>query len=231
MTSNLPNFTRRPPAAGDPWGAIPASQLLGEVKKFAPRGWPNTFEYSNTSYFLLAEIIEAVSVPGASGPNGYKEVLKSALFAKAGMTSTGFIGDDARGRAASPHYQRRPAFLQPDWMKGSGDVASTVLDIHAWNTALMQDRVLSPAMRRHMFSDGGRVGPSLWYGMGWFVEHKKDRDEFTHAGTVPGYTSFNAIMRRTDDGSWASVTLLANSDGIEGLDELASDLGDRALAR
>jgi hypothetical protein len=41
---------------------------------------------------------------------------------------------------------------------------------------------------------------------------------------VPGFTSYNAIHKRPASASWLSVTLLTNSDGIEGLDELADAL-------
>jgi D-alanyl-D-alanine carboxypeptidase len=37
MTSNLPNFTRRPPENVDPWGAVPAPRLLNELKKWSPQ--------------------------------------------------------------------------------------------------------------------------------------------------------------------------------------------------
>ena len=70
MTSNLPNFTRRPPAATDPWGRIGAPELLSAIKSLRPWGWPDSFEYSNTSYFLLAEIMEEAIAPGEQLPKG-----------------------------------------------------------------------------------------------------------------------------------------------------------------
>jgi len=60
MTSNLPNFTQHPPPGADPWGAVEAPRLFAALKRQTPHGWPNTFEYSNTGYFLLAHSIEAV---------------------------------------------------------------------------------------------------------------------------------------------------------------------------
>ena len=60
MTSNLPNFTLHPPPEADPWGAVATPQLLAALKQLPPHGWPNTFEYSNTGYFLLANALEAV---------------------------------------------------------------------------------------------------------------------------------------------------------------------------
>jgi hypothetical protein len=80
-----------------------------------------------------------------------------------------------------------------------------------------------------MLSDGARVTPELYYGMGWFVEHRARRDVFTHSGLVPGFTSYNLIAAETENngirsGTWTSVTLLVNTDVIDGLDNLAEDL-------
>jgi CubicO group peptidase (beta-lactamase class C family) len=222
MTSNLPNFTRRPPPNVDPWGAVAAPRLLDELKKLSPHGWPDSFEYSNTSYFLVAQIIEAVGRADHVPIGSYRDAIRAAVIDKAGMTQTGFAGAYAPGSdLAQPHYRRRPAFAKPDWLNGSGDMASNVVDLFAWNKALMAGRVIGAASRAAMFSDAARVGPVTYYGMGWFVAHENGWDRYSHSGSVPGFTSYNAIHKRPTSASWLSVTLLTNSDGIEGLDELA----------
>jgi len=235
MTSNLPNFTRRPPAATDPWGRIGAPELLSAIKTLRPSGWPDSFEYSNTSYFLLAEVMEEVIAPGEPLPKSYRDYLRSVIFPRAAMSETGFVGDYAAGTiVASPIHRRRPAFDQPDWLKGSADVASNVVDMFAWNRALMEGRVLNGASRALMFSDAARVTPQDYYGMGWFIRHEDKRDVFSHSGLVPGFTSYNTIVRpeaRADQpgADWVSVTLLVNCDEIDGLDRLAEDLVRLAL--
>lgn len=227
MTSNLPNFTRRPPSGVDPWGAIPAPTLLGELKKTAPRGWPDSFEYSNTSYFLLAEAVDALA---GGGDGTFRDRLRADLFSKAGLTTTGFIGDYPPGSVlAAPHYRRTPAFIKPNWLKGSGDMASSAADLFRWSKTLMEGRILSPAMLDLMLSDAARVDPLTWYGMGWFVTHRDGSDIYFHSGTVPGYTSQMLIMRDARSARWVSVVLLSNSDGIEGLDQLADDIASAII--
>lgn len=224
MTSNLPNFTRLPPSSTDPWGRIGAPELLSELKKLRPSGWPNTFEYSNTSYFLLAEAIEEAVAPGESAPHSHHEYLRRVIFPRAGLVETGFVDDPASGRAvARPIHRKTPVFDQPDWLKGSADVASSATDLYAWNAALMSGRVLPAELFALMVSDGARVTPDLYYGMGWFVEHRAAGDVYTHSGLVPGYTSYNLIARGAGD-AWTSVTLLVNTDLVDGLDVLAEDL-------
>ncbi len=226
MTSNLPNFTRRPPTDTDPWGSVPASRLLAEVKKMSPHGWPNTFEYSNTSYFLLAQIIAAVH-PAHPEHGSYREYIRAVTIDKAHLDETGFSGDDALApELAEPHYQRQPAFTKPDWLTGSGDMQSTAVDLLAWNRSLVAGEIIGPDSLAAMFSDGARVGPTTYYGMGWFVEHTDRWDRFSHSGSVPGFTSYNSIRKRQDGSSWRSVTLLTNSDGVEGLDDLADKIFD-----
>lgn len=227
MTSNLPNFTRRPPPNVDPWGAVPAPRLLDELKKLSPKGWPHSFEYSNTSYFLLAQTIAALRTDLPAGVAGYRDYIRAVTIRKAGMMQTGFADEERAGSdLAEPHYRRRPAFSKPDWLNGSGDMASNVVDLFAWNRALMTGEIIGPGSLKAMFGDGGRVGPFTYYGMGWFIEHAEGWDIFYHSGSVPGFTSYNTILKREDRADWLSVTILTNSDGVEGLDQLAGDIVD-----
>ncbi len=222
MTSNLPNFTAEPPPESDPWGAMPASRLLGEVKKLAPTAWPNSFSYSNTSYFLLSEIIEmrAGGQMPVDGASQYREFLRSELFTPAGMVHTGFASE-LEAEVATPHYRRHARFGKPDWFKGSGDVVSSVRDLFAWDKALMEQRVVSPRVRELMFTPSAPITPSLSYGMGFYVERAPGLEIYSHSGTVPGYTAFNAIVVEKGKPGWIGVTILTNSDGIEDLQRLA----------
>jgi D-alanyl-D-alanine carboxypeptidase len=231
MTSNLPNFTKQPPPETDPWGAIPASRLLTEVKKLTPNGWPNSFSYSNTSYFLLSEIIEMRAPPASRGvdASAYREFLQTELFQPAGMTRTGFAGHVPAAEVAVPQRRRDIGFDKPDWFKGSGDIVSSVADIFAWDKALMQGNVVSPETRELMFSRQAPITPLLAYGMGFYVERVPGLRIFSHSGTVPGYTAFNAIIVELGKPGWISVTILTNSDGLEDLPKLADELAVVAL--
>ena len=227
MTSNLPNFTRRPPPATNPWGRIGAPELLSKVKKMRPWGWPNTFEYSNTSYFLLAEVIEEAVLPEDARPSAYDAYLRRNIFPRAGLVETGFIGDYSPGsHVALPVGRRLRVFDQPSWLKGSADMTSSAADLFAWNAAFMEGRVLPPEYSALMITGAGRVSPEIYYGMGWFVEYRREHEVFSHAGMVPGYTSINMIAAETGgDRGWTSVTLLLNTDvAPDELQNLAKEL-------
>lgn len=223
MTSSLPNFTRRPPAELDPWGAVAAKDLLAALSRLRRREMTGSFEYSNTGYFLLSEILRA----GGAGQT-YEEAVRHFAVERAGLKSTGFAGEHAfESAVAKPHYRRRPAFIASSWLQGSADMVSSVEDLFAWNTALMAHRVLDGGSLRVMLTDAARVDVWTYYGMGWFISHKDGSDTYFHSGTVPGYTGFSAISRKSN-GSWCSVSVLTSSDSVEGLDALADEFLDLA---
>lgn len=225
MTSNLPNFTRRPPPELDPWGAVALPELLGAVKRLRPQGWRSSFEYSNTSYFILASIIDAVTVPGSGTALPFRESMSALLLEPLGLYATTFFDEVPKaGNFALPHHQRRPAFGAADWLRGSGDMVSSVRDVAKWNAALLAGKVISAASIDEMFSETARVTPTLYYGMGWYVSQSDGCTLYTHSGSVPGYTAMNAICRDVKRHIDVSVTVLTNADGIEDLEEVSDAL-------
>jgi D-alanyl-D-alanine carboxypeptidase len=257
MTSNLPNFTGRPPDDANPWEPITAKHLLEDIENSSPPSPSNEFDYSNTNYFLLSELMEQVVMPGETAPESYHDFLRKRIFQPAGMLNTSFIGEQRgdldppdpyapveaqsqpistasveQGAAlASPDYRlrRRPPFTNPDWLKGSGDMVSSAVDLFAWHKALMDGEIISADIRDEMFSDTARVAPLIYYGMGWFSEHKDDRDVYSHSGAVPGYTSYNTIIRLKSGDRWISITLLSSCDQLDGLDDLADSMAEIVL--
>jgi CubicO group peptidase (beta-lactamase class C family) len=225
MTSNLPNFTVRPPSGLDPWGAAPAQHLLGEFKKLTPAdGWSRSFRYSNTSYFMLAELLDRVTTSDGQSIGSYVMRVQR-LFDAADMRSSGFVGELKSPReVATPSYRRRPAFLKPDWLKGSGDMVSNAIDLFRWNVALMDGKVINRESLRLMFAESARVTPRKWYGMGWFIEQRTDRTIYSHSGFVPGFTTLNAIVRPTGTSDWASIVILTNADEADDLERIADDI-------
>lgn len=235
MTSTLPNLLERPPASADPWGNVPAAQLLDALRTLPLSRRRGAFAYNNFNYFLLAEIIEAVAAADADGPLRFSEYVMAKVVTPAGLKSTGFIGDhDARRSMTeaianwgdTPHYKRRPAYVAADWMKGAAEMTSSAVDLFYWNKALIDGHVLRPAFRDLMFSDAVRIGPFMSYGMGMFIKHVPGWDWYYHTGHVPGYTSLNAVVKSRYAGSWISVSLLTNADAVEGLDALSETIVD-----
>ncbi len=225
MTSNLPNYTRRPPDGLDPWGTVASHDLLAALKGYRPRGWPGSFEYSNTSYFILSEMAGSMRLPDGRLAGGLHDFLRDDIFKRAGMRDTGFAGEhELESRLPIASYKRKPVFSSPDWLRGSADMLSTAADLFRWNAALLSGDIIASPSLDDMLSEGGRVSPTTYYGMGWFIRAEGAWTHYSHTGSVAGFTSCNAIARAKDGGDWISVSLLSSADGVDGLEQLADDI-------
>ena len=103
--------------------------------------------YSNSGYTLLAAIIENVS------GQPYAEYVRSELMEPAGMTSSGFHGEDlwddtqvARGRGGRMYGDNAPHHWPfPTWvLTGAGGIVANAEDLLAWIRAVRGGDVLGP---------------------------------------------------------------------------------------
>lgn len=179
------------------------------------------WEYSNTGYYVLAEIITRVS------GKPWAEFIQERVFAPAGMAvtaptnaappqlATGYSGKDNQQRA-------------DDWIavRPSGAFLSTVGDLAKWDALLYSDRVLTEESRRHMWTPvqlaNGSTHP---YGFGWHVETKRSGQRAVwHGGGLPGFASY--FGRFLDDR--VSVIVLTNGNDVDVI-ALANGLADLYL--
>lgn len=217
MTSNIPSFTSDPLAvqiAADPIAAI---KLLNRIKIYSLFGWPEAYYYSNSNFFLLAEITEGIK--GAGQPAGisyFHNHIRDRIFTKAGMTSAGFIGEitPAGATDAQPNYVNSPSFNQPDWPKGAGDIISSVADMARWNISLMSGNVVSHGSLDTMLMPVAPTQSATYancaYAMGWFVCDTPAFRSYEHDGEISGFRAYNAVARQ--GASWMSVTAVVNTD-------------------
>jgi CubicO group peptidase (beta-lactamase class C family) len=170
------------------------------------------FSYSNTNYFLLANVIEFFKAPNGDYSYNYQTWLRSRIFAKAGMSNTGFIGDSFPGAlvAPPPYDLSHSSYAQPAWPKGAGEIASSVNDLMKWHAALMNASLTSVQARNLLFTPA----PNSTYAMGWDTAFGGGFGWFSHGGDIPGYVSFSGIFVNFSTGKWVSVALLANNDNV-----------------
>lgn len=182
--------------------------------RFAPG---ENWEYSNTGYFVLAEIIRIV----AGRP--WTEYLRDAVFKPSGMNSTwptnttepvpnrgqGYVDNDAPRNA-------------PNWvaLRPSGAFLSTALDLAKWDAMLYTDTVLTDASRRQMWTpvtlNDGRSYP---YGFGWMFARINGHRLVHHPGGMPGARA--DVARFVDDRLTIIVTM--NLDDVD-IDAIVSGL-------
>lgn len=181
------------------------------------------FNYSNKGFRYLGELVEKVS--GKSYDENAKE-----LFAKAGMkissTPNLFQGKDFAGAYTgnSNNFQKienMPKRLADKEISvAAGGILSTVPDLHRWNDALYNGRILKPeSLQKFMEKSSGRNHPILGkmgYGFGIMMNPQKPVAYF-HTGYVKGSPSLNIYYPETK----TSVIILSNiADESKGKDAI-----------
>lgn len=143
------------------------------------------YEYSNSNYFLLANIVEK-----ASGI-AYHKFLREQFFEPLEMKHTGFVDDiqkdEKLASALSVEDLKKEYFYCPGVTKGAGDVVSNAEDMDKWMRGLSTGKILSTEGFRQMAET---VNPESTeeYGYGlWHMPY----DGVGHVGQIP--PSFGAV--------------------------------------
>lgn len=207
-TSGIPNYT-----AVKDWieiGKQPMTraQLLAlfadKPLDFAPG---THWDYSNSNYYLLGMVIEAVT------KRRYADVIRDQLLVPAGMRASGYCSD------AMPHHAQgyslkggEPTPAQPLDMAhpyAAGALCATVTDMIAWQRALDTGVLLRPQTLARMraqakLADGKPTG----YGYGLFIGDIAGHPRIGHGGGINGFTSM--LARYPDDD--LTIAVLANAE-------------------
>jgi CubicO group peptidase (beta-lactamase class C family) len=135
-------------------------RILGQELLFSPGGGQ---AHSHSAWVLLAALVEVVS------KQSYGDFLRAHFFAPAGMTRTGLhedlerfpddelavgYGGQSAGRINSPKHWGPTSWL----VVGSGGMASTPHDLHAWLDAMRRGKLLTPAAEAKYWSHGLLAG-------------------------------------------------------------------------
>jgi CubicO group peptidase (beta-lactamase class C family) len=169
------------------------TRWAGQVLDFDPG---TAWQYSNTNYVIAAAIVERVS--GKS----LVEYLSERIFGRLGMlTVADFDAGPLSASDAAPLLRHAGGPLREapkearGWLFGAGQLAMTARDLAAWNIALMNQAVLSPASSRAqqtatLLANGTATG----YGLGLNVGLAGGgRRRLSHGGAVSGYTTSNLV--------------------------------------
>lgn len=149
--------------------------LFAEELDFEPG---DDYEYSNSNYLLLSEIVEQVSgVP-------YHDYIKTNFLKPLGMTSTGFVEEitgDYEWTSALSKTELMNETTSPGLAKGAGDIVTNAADMDKWMHGLSSGKVISTDAFRQMTEN---VNPNSFedysYGL-WKMAY----DGVGHAGRIP----------------------------------------------
>lgn len=176
---------------------------------------PNArFNYNNTNYMLLAYIVEKLS-----GEN-FRAYAKKNIFEAAGMTET-FIYDPSHPemleKAATGYIPRRggPAvsdFNHLDGVNGDKGIYSTVEDLHRWDNALNEEKLVKSSTLEEAFTPQHTIPNTLTknYGFGWRLTQLDNGEWLTyHTGWWHGFKNY--YLHNAKDNS--SIIILGNMAG------------------
>jgi len=150
----------------------------------------SAYTYSNTGYFLLAQIVEKISGKSLA------EFSKARIFEPLGMADTSILDDHAkvvphRATAYRPNGPAGFALLMSNWEQtGDGAVQSTVADLAKWDANFYQPKVGGAWLVEQLQAVGKlNDGTPLHYARGLMVEQYRGLDIVSHGGAFAGYRS------------------------------------------
>lgn len=186
--------------------------LLAQV--MAPRFAPGEqYEYSNSGYVLLAQIVEKVS--GQS----FAQFLRQNIFQPLGMNRS-LLYDETRPpvpNVATSYLRKDGVYRDIDYtplnaIYGEDNVYSTIEDLYQWDQALYTEKLVKAATLQEAFTPGTlRDGEATEYGFGWWVHTFLGRNTVGHDGSWLGFKT--VILRFPDQR--LTVVMLANLHDID----------------
>jgi D-alanyl-D-alanine carboxypeptidase len=172
---------------------------------FAPG---SRWEYSNTNFIFLGEMIERIS------HESLWEYIRTHELIPAGMTHTSTIGhestlrDMAVGYNLRNHRQAAALTLGESWAGAAGYLVSTAGDVAAWKAALISGKIVSPRDYTLMSTAGTTSkGTSTGYGFGLFSDISEGQPRVSHSGGTFGFNSDEAYFPKQS----TEIVVLTNS--------------------
>ena len=185
------------------------------------------YAYSNLGYYILADVIRAVS--GQPWP----EFLSGRIFTPLGMTATRptSVAAIIPNRAGGYAWSKDRFENMDNWpaVRPSGAFVSTVLDMAKWEIALQSDRILTTPTKQQIWTPVRlNDGSEYPYGFGWEIDHFPNGigptgvSMIRHEGTIPGFRAVYWRLPKQD----ITVIVLSNLERAA-LDNLTAGIAVR----
>jgi CubicO group peptidase (beta-lactamase class C family) len=190
-------------------------QLLTLLSKYKPalNSVPGEkFNYCNTGYAILSEVLEIIS--GMPYAALLKSKITNPLKLENTYVQTVKMPNSPKNRVYGMKFKdgRWNAFdLTPlDEFVGDGNIYSTVYDLQKWDQALRDGKVLKPEILQEAYTPAVVIEkPKMVYGLGWIINEPVKK--VSHSGSWNGFK--NNIVRDLKNG----YTLISLSNGTAGI--------------
>jgi CubicO group peptidase (beta-lactamase class C family) len=201
-----PRSIRAKPSPYEPTAAD-ALQLLATKGK-ARFSAGDRFEYSNSGYMLLAQVVERVT------GERFAAFVQREIFDRLGMTESVLYDETTPPipNRASSYRKARAGFEEIDYtpfnhIYGEDNVVATIGDVGRWVLGLDSARLVGRPTLDLAYTPGRtRAGGLTRYGFGWFIGRSLGVPVVTHGGSWIG---FRTVIRRYPEQHLA-VVVLAN---------------------
>lgn len=205
QTSGLPNYGTESVYAEMASGSLRPRGLAdvlalvaGKPLHFAPG---TKFEYSDTNYMLLGEIVQRTS------GHSYSGYLALHVFDPLGLANTHYlestapiVADQTRGYDYANGAYRLVPFYGMGWGGAAGAIASTVSDLVAWDGSFFSGGLIAQRYVALATTPPAGVGAGnplcAGYGFGWCVGRANERKIVWHNGAIVGGRTLNAVFPR-----------------------------------
>lgn len=219
-TSGLYNFTEMLPSyMAMQYSDMNYATLVKLIKDKPLNFEPGTsFEYSNTGYYLLGQLVEKIS------GEKLEKYLSKNIFIPAGMNKTTPAFNLDKKLVEATGYTMTSE--KDDWdrillnvAEGAGFLASTTEDLYKWNAALYGGKIISTESLSKMNGNTADIKLIAPYAYGLFIKDDLYGKEYYHGGNTIGFTAENAVFEEND----AQIIILANT-GYADLNSIKIDI-------
>jgi CubicO group peptidase (beta-lactamase class C family) len=220
-TGGIPNFTSFPDYYKTMTQPTTVDALVARFKDKPLDFQPGEkWDYSNSGYVLLGQVIEKVS------GKTYEAFLQDNIFTPLGMANTGYdhaakiLPHRAAGYEPRGEGLANATYLDMSIPFSAGGLYSTVEDLYLWDQALYTEKLISRKSLDAMFTPVKNN-----YGYGWGINNLDGLKWIAHSGGINGFLTF--IMRSPD--AKALVVVLCNNMRSKP-DEVSKNLAKLAFA-
>lgn len=165
------------------------------------------YQYSNTGYVMLAQIVEKIS--GMSFASFVKTRIFDPLWMKRSQVYEGKgenISERAYGYTGSDSQWQRTYQSITSATQGDGGVYTSVSDLFFWNRSFDVAPLLPPSFQEELFKPGRlNDGSLVQYGYGWELGSYRGLKCFSHTGSSIG---FRTAIQRYPEKQFAVVVLV-----------------------